>query len=55
MSFLFLSFRSWFVGKIRRVDAENQLSCKNDGAFLIRESESAPGMMCMFIHYTAGK
>jgi hypothetical protein len=35
---------SWFVGKIKRVEAEARLGNANDGAFLIRESESAPGL-----------
>lgn len=34
----------WFFGKIPRAKAEEMLSKqRHDGAFLIRESESAPG------------
>lgn len=39
-----LSFPRWFFGKIPRAKAEEMLSKqRHDGAFLIRESESAPG------------
>ncbi|XP_031554196.1 growth factor receptor-bound protein 2-like [Actinia tenebrosa] len=41
----------WFVGKIKRIDAESQLSNKNDGAFLIRESESAPGDFSLSVKF----
>lgn len=38
------SFLRWFFGKIPRAKAEEMLSKqRHDGAFLIRESESAPG------------
>lgn len=47
VSFLNVSFSAccrWFYGKIPRAKAEEILNKqRRDGAFLIRESESAPG------------
>jgi len=41
---LFSSLHRWFFGKIPRAKAEEMLGKqRHDGAFLIRESESAPG------------
>lgn len=40
----FSSLHRWFFGKIPRAKAEEMLGKqRHDGAFLIRESESAPG------------
>ena len=40
----FSPFSRWFFGKIPRAKAEEMLNKqRHDGAFLIRESESAPG------------
>lgn len=41
---IFNFFCRWFFGKIPRAKAEEMLGKqRHDGAFLIRESESAPG------------
>lgn len=43
-SHLFSVVPRWFFGKIPRAKAEEMLNKqRQDGAFLIRESESAPG------------
>ena len=42
----------WFLGQIKRVDAEKLLLMDiNDvGAYLVRESESVPGLfVCLFV------
>ena len=44
-SFLHTFNFSWFHGRLPRKDAEKKLSeQKFDGAFLLRESESTPGL-----------
>lgn len=44
------SFLRWFFGKIPRAKAEEMLSKqRHDGAFLIRESESAPGAFSLSV------
>lgn len=43
---------SWFYGKIPRAKAEEMLNKqRHDGAFLIRESESAPGDFSLSVKY----
>lgn len=44
--------RRWFYGKIPRAKAEEMLNKqRHDGAFLIRESESAPGDFSLSVKY----
>ncbi|KAL6046922.1 hypothetical protein STEG23_019962 [Scotinomys teguina] len=44
--------RGWFFGKIPRAKAEEMLSKqRHDGAFLIRESESAPGDFSLSVKF----
>ena len=46
------SFLRWFFGKIPRAKAEEMLSKqRHDGAFLIRESESAPGDFSLSVKF----
>ena len=48
----FLSFSSWYRGRITRAKAEEILSQQpHDGAFLIRESESTPGDFSLSVKY----
>ncbi|NXU56672.1 GRAP protein, partial [Turnix velox] len=43
--------RRWYVGRISRHLAEEQLKCKHPGAFLIRDSESCPGEFSISVNY----
>ncbi|XP_043915774.1 growth factor receptor-bound protein 2 isoform X1 [Protopterus annectens] len=48
----FLQFCRWFFGKIPRAKAEEMLmKQRHDGAFLIRESESAPGDFSLSVKF----
>ncbi|XP_077940251.1 GRB2 related adaptor protein a isoform X3 [Gasterosteus aculeatus] len=42
---------SWFAGRISRGVAESRLRHRECGAFLVRESESAPGEFSMSVSY----
>lgn len=44
---------SWFAGRISRGVAESRLRHRECGAFLVRESESAPGEFSMSVRYDA--
>lgn len=47
--FFCLFFNSWFQGKITRRQAEqNLMEQRNDGSFLVRESETSPGKKLRF-------
>ena len=35
---------NWYYGRITRADAEKLLSNKHEGAFVVRVSESSPGL-----------
>lgn len=57
MSYIMVTFMSvcvhrWFFGRIPRARAEEILNKqRHDGAFLIRESESAPGDFSLSVKY----
>ena len=40
---VFVSMFSWFHGKMKREDAEQLLEPREDGLFLVRESNNYPG------------
>ncbi|VDP16871.1 unnamed protein product [Soboliphyme baturini] len=45
----------WYYGRISRADAESMLKKQpNDGAFLIRESESCPGDFSLSVKFQDG-
>ncbi|XP_071770593.2 GRB2-related adapter protein-like [Centroberyx gerrardi] len=41
----------WFVGRVSRQEAEQRLRWQASGAFLVRESESAPGEFSVSVSY----
>ncbi|XP_056136414.1 GRB2 related adaptor protein b [Lampris incognitus] len=41
----------WFAGRVSRQDAEHRLRWQPSGAFLVRESESAPGDFSVSVSY----
>ena len=41
--YVFVSMFSWFHGKMKREDAEQLLEPREDGLFLVRESNNYPG------------
>ncbi|KAM4603425.1 GRB2-related adapter protein-like [Polymixia lowei] len=41
----------WFVGRVSRQEAEQRLRWRASGAFLVRESESAPGEFSVSVSY----
>ena len=52
-NYLVMSEHSWYMGKISRVDAENLLMKpgNQNGAFLVRKSESSPGEFSISVRY----
>ncbi|XP_071953295.1 growth factor receptor-bound protein 2-like [Antedon mediterranea] len=52
-NYIQMKCHEWFYGKIQRVKAEELLNAHhiNDGAFLIRESESSPGEFSLSVKY----
>lgn len=44
-------YRSWFHGNISRENAENLLSARTDGLFLVRESTNFPGDYTLCVCY----
>lgn len=45
----------WYLGRISRADAESLLKRQpNDGAFLVRESESCPGDFSLSVKFGDG-
>lgn len=48
---LFILLSRWFAGRISRCVAESRLRHRECGAFLVRESESAPGEFSMSVRY----
>ncbi|KAE9556364.1 hypothetical protein FO519_000404 [Halicephalobus sp. NKZ332] len=52
-NYLRMTEHSWYMGKISRVDAENLLMKigNQNGAFLVRKSESSPGEFSISVRY----